>query len=61
MALQRDHICFAVLLLCVPFQYFFVNYMGSTETARNYGISKMVNAFHTFSLELNCHIRTPLL
>lgn len=43
MALQRDHICFAVLLLCVPFQYFVVNYMESTETARNYGISKMVS------------------
>ena len=42
MVLQRDHVYFAIILLCVPIQYFAVNYMGSTETSRNYAISTMV-------------------
>ena len=42
MVIQRDHIYFALILLCVPIQYFAVNYMGSNETSRNYAISKMV-------------------
>lgn len=42
MVLQREHVYFAILFLCVPIQYFAVNYMGSNETSRNYAISKMV-------------------
>jgi len=42
-AIQREHLQFAVIVMCVPLQLFISNYMGSTESNRTYAISKMVN------------------
>ena len=56
MVLQRDHVYFAIILLCVPIQYFAVNYMGSTETSRNYAISTMVTCKDIFH-KLTCTSR----
>jgi len=43
MPLQREHFQFAVLFLCVPIQYFAVEYMGSSEVSRSYAISQLVD------------------
>ena len=43
MPLQREHVQFAILFLSVPFQYFAVQYMGSSETSRTYAISQLVS------------------
>ena len=40
---QREQLTLAVLLLCVPLQYFAGRYMGSSEISRSYAISKMVS------------------
>ena len=40
---QREQLTLAVLLLCVPLQYFAGRYMGSNEISRSYAISKMVS------------------
>lgn len=45
MPIQREHLQFAAILLCVPMQIFFTNYMGSTEANRTYAISQMVTQF----------------
>jgi len=42
MPLQREHLQFAVIVLCVPLQLFISSYMGSTESNRTYAISKLV-------------------
>jgi len=42
MPLQREHLQFAVLFLCVPIQYFAVEFMGSSEVSRTYHISQLV-------------------
>ena len=34
MPVQREHLQFAVIVLCVPLQLFISNYMGSTESNR---------------------------
>lgn len=39
---QREQLTLAVLLLCVPLQYFAGRYMGSSEISRSYAISKMI-------------------
>jgi len=43
MPLQREHVQFAALFLCVPLQLFLSQYMGSTESNRTYAISKLVS------------------
>ena len=43
MPLQREHVQFAVILLCVPLQMLISTYMGSTETSRTHAISQLVN------------------
>lgn len=48
MPFQREHFHFALLLLCVPLQYYAVNYFGSNEVSRTYAISQMVKQFKTF-------------
>lgn len=42
MVLPRDRGYFAILFLCVPIQYLVIQYMGSTETSRNYEIYRLV-------------------
>ena len=42
MPLQREHLQFAVLFLCVPIQYLAVEFMGSSEVSRTYAISQLV-------------------
>ena len=46
MPLQREHVQFAVIVLCVPLQMFISSYMGSTETSRTHAISQLVSQFH---------------
>jgi len=48
MPLQRDHIQFVILFLCVPFQYFFVLYTGSSEQSRSYQLSLLVKQIQEF-------------
>jgi len=42
MPIQREHLQFAVIVLCVPLQLFISSYMGSTEANRTYAISRLV-------------------
>jgi len=42
LVIQREHLQFAALMLCVPLQLFLTDYMGSNEGTRTYGISKLV-------------------
>lgn len=51
MPLQREHFQFAVLFLCVPIQYFAVEYMGSSEVSRTYAISKLVDEINKLQTE----------
>ena len=44
MPLEREQLTLAVLLLCVPLQYFAGRYMGSNEISRSFAISKMVSS-----------------
>jgi len=46
MPLQREHLQFAVLFLCVPIQYLAVEYMGSSEVSRTYAISQLVDELY---------------
>lgn len=48
MPIQREQWQFAVLLLCVPIQYFIVQYSGTSETTRTYQISNMVSQIRDF-------------
>ena len=43
MPLQREHVQFAVLFLCVPIQYLAIELMGSSEVSRTYAISQLVS------------------
>jgi len=43
MPLQREHLQFGVLFLCVPLQLLLTQYMGSTESNRTYAISQLVS------------------
>jgi len=45
MPLQREHVQFAVIVMCVPLQMFLSGYMGSTETSRTHAISQVVSQF----------------
>lgn len=47
-ALNREHFHFAIIFLCVPLQYFIVQYMGSTENNRTYAIDKMIQEIKSF-------------
>jgi len=40
--IQREHLQFLALVLCVPAQLFLSTYMGSNESSRTYAISKVV-------------------
>ena len=46
MPLEREQLTLAVLLLCVPLQYFAGRYMGNSEISRSFTISKMVSRSH---------------
>jgi len=46
MPLQREHLQFAVLFLCVPIQYLAVEFMGSSEVSRTYAISQLVDELY---------------
>ncbi len=48
MPLQREHLQLAALLLCVPLQYYVVQYSGSSESTRTYQISLIVNQVKDF-------------
>lgn len=43
MPLQREHVQFAALFLCVPLQMMISQYTGSTESNRTYAISQLVH------------------
>lgn len=43
MPIQREHMQFAALFLCVPLQLLLTQYMGSTESNRTYAISQLVS------------------
>ena len=44
-AARRDAICFFVLVLSVPFQYFLGNFTGSTEQTRTFAMNKLLTEF----------------
>ena len=50
MPIQREHFQFFLIFLCVPIQYWIVNQSGSTESARSYQLSLIIQElkdFHT--------------
>jgi len=53
MPLQREHLQFALLFLCVPIQYFIVQNSGTSESSRTHQISlivKQIQDFHRYWL-----------
>ena len=46
--MERDHFYFAILFLCIPVQYFVIQYSGSSESSRTYRISQIVKEFQEF-------------
>ncbi len=48
MPLQRDQAHFLLLFLCVPLQYFVVQYTGSNESTRSFHISQIVKQAQDF-------------
>jgi hypothetical protein len=48
MPLQREHLQFALLFLCVPLQYFVVQYSGTSESTRSYNISLIIKQIRDF-------------
>ena len=43
MAITREQLQFAAILLCVPLQYYAVHFWGSNEVSRTYQIHRMVH------------------
>jgi len=43
MPVQREHLQFLALLLCVPLQFLVTEYSGSNEGTRTYAISKLID------------------
>lgn len=48
MPLQREHVQFALIFLCVPIQYFIVQNSGSSESSRSHQISLIVKQITDF-------------
>merc|ERR1712223_939090 len=48
MPLQREHLQFALLFLCVPIQYFIVQNSGTSESSRTHQISLIVKQIQDF-------------